>query len=228
MKKRLLFIVFGSMVATTSCGQISNLLGANNNILRTTSPYEQVEGSPYLVKDWMPGQVQSRDGKMFGNVYLRYDTYKDEVEVEADGKTLIIDNKAYPQFEIDVRDADNGKLTKRVFRNGYNIPGYSVFQYFEVLFQSDVVIVLRKHFTTFSERENTNYGGNTTKVKSFTNKSAYFVIEGETVNKLSPNKKGMLRAVSNRAAMERVINKEKIREEDMARIFEAYVNEVEK
>jgi hypothetical protein len=98
--------------------QIINLPGAANEVLRTRT-YSEVDGSPYLIDDWLSGIVTDKNGKEYGNLLIRFDTYKNNVEVSSPNGTLIVTAELYPNFIIQLVDK-LGKVTVRSFVSNIN------------------------------------------------------------------------------------------------------------
>ena len=76
--------------------QIVNEVGKNfsqASVQTFDERYEGVKGSPLLLDQWAPGKVTLRDGKVFANVELKYDLYRDELVVKHPYDHAVIPDK---------------------------------------------------------------------------------------------------------------------------------------
>jgi hypothetical protein len=194
-----------------SQAQISNVPGAGNEVLREKK-YTDVEGSPYLYPDWKSGSVTDKNGKSFPNTLIKYDAYKDVVEINQEGTVLVLSNNLYPTFTISFAEANSNKVIKHTFRSGYDrVPGFGSNVYFEVLGQGEMV-VLKKYDVKFIEEVTNNYG-TAAQVKRFQRAEKYFLIKnGQAAVEVKLNTKSVLAAIGDKQAeLEKYISKEKLK-----------------
>lgn len=174
-------VVFGNKLGVA---QIGNVVNGSNEVLKTTR-YTGIEGSPYLFDEWRNGSVESKEGKVVGNLSIKYDSYKDCIEIMKDGVPTTLSNEMYPKFTILTNE---GEL---LFKNGFSeVSDLTDKNYFEVLFEGSVTL-LRKYQTKFVEQNVATYGseGNT---KKFENKKRYFFKKADApAQEIKLNKGGL-------------------------------------
>ncbi len=107
-----------------------NLMASSMQIMEKESDEKLgVSGSPYIEEDFTKGQVVERDGKA-QNVYLRYNTLQDQVEVKVtpnDPETFILPKS--PKYSYRLNDYSYKLLQFRT-DGGDFVSGY-VISYFE-------------------------------------------------------------------------------------------------
>lgn len=91
--------------------QIINEVGRDFNqgaVQTFDERYEGVKGTPFLVDQWSPGKVTMRNGKVFANVELKYDLYRDEIVVKHPYDHAVIpDKRTITQFSLDAEQAND-------------------------------------------------------------------------------------------------------------------------
>ena len=132
-----------------------------------------IEGSPYY-SGWESGSVTDKDGKIYEGNGIRYNTYKDVIEVNRKGKILTLDNSVFVKFELLFVEGDSTKVTRKFFSSGFSIPKYSDKDYFEVLLDGDYKF-LKKVKTEFLRDVVSPYGGRG--VRRYLNDQHYFIID---------------------------------------------------
>lgn len=116
--------------------------GQGNNL---DIPLEQIEGSPYLKKQFLPGKVYEAD-KNAGTFLMRYNIYNDVMEImfkENEIQELLI----HPRVKASIG-------TSRFIVHDYldNLNNKSK-GYFEILSNGDKINLLKKHRVKFSPGE---------------------------------------------------------------------------
>lgn len=87
----LCLVIYGLSVAqqTLSVNQVTGDQSVFNGIVSTTGKqltYDEIQGSPYLSKNFSIAKV----GENFEEVPVRYNSYKDEIEFQKDGKPQVL------------------------------------------------------------------------------------------------------------------------------------------
>lgn len=106
MKNQFAFTVLVCMFLTNYLpGQVINTVKPNEvldfanyrsitgyNHPQSMSQYAQVDGSPYLTKDFVAGQLCTNEGTLFINAALRYNIYKDQIDYQLKGEIYYLNN----------------------------------------------------------------------------------------------------------------------------------------
>jgi hypothetical protein len=191
MRRGVKLLVFvGMIICSDVMGQLSNIQGLDNVVIRTRK-YEDISGSAYLYPDWNSGTLIDKNGKSYFNLQLKYDAYMDRVELNQDGQVLEINATAYPKFTLDFAERGTNNIVKHSFSSGYNIPGFSRTNYFDLVREGELTL-LRKFKTSFVEQNVSGYG-TTDQKKSFQTKILYFILfEDGSAKEVKLNKKSIL------------------------------------
>lgn len=202
--------------------QISNIPGVGNSVIRTMK-YENIKGSAYLYDAWNSGSIFNRDGVAFPNVMMKYDVYKDKIEINQENQVMEINAAEYPKFAFTFFEENSGKVVKHNFSNGFDIPGYTKSSYFDIVYQGSHT-VLKKVKKTFGEENVSNYGTSDVQ-KIFLASTYYFVIDANgTVKEVKLSKKSLLEKFpQNKALIEKYAAERKIKfktEDELIGLFE--------
>lgn len=200
----ILLLIFSS--AHFAIAQITNIQGLDNVVIRTKQ-YEDIKGSAYLYPTWNSGTLTDRTGKVYSNILLKYDSYKDQVEINQEGKIMEVIAVTYPKFTLSFVESGTNNVIKHSFSSGYNVPGFTSTSYFDLLFEGKITL-LRKYKTSFIEDNVTGYGTSGT-VKSFQSKTLYFVVDGSLSKEIKPNKKSVLEVFPEQSLKIETLLKEK-------------------
>lgn len=225
MKKLFLLTSLFATVFTV-IAQIANIPGAGNEVIRLKK-YADVEGSPYLYTEWKSGTITDNTGKVYPNVLLKYDAYKDVLEINQEGTVMQLNTDRYPEFAITFADGSSNKVVKQKFSSGLTqIPGYSSKTYFEIVGDGSLT-VLKKYDIKFIEDVVNNYGTAAT-VKRFQRGEKYFVVVNEVATEFKLNNKSFLSACGEKKAeMENILTQRKIKiknEADLISVLHYYEN----
>jgi len=91
---------FSTAQQTLSVNQITGDHSVFNGIVSTTGKslkYDEIQGSPYLSKSFSNAKI----GENFEEVPVRYNSYKDEIEFQKDGKILVLPKESkFSRIEI--------------------------------------------------------------------------------------------------------------------------------
>jgi len=156
--------------------QIQNLGGTGGTVLRETK-YAQIDGSPYLFEKYKKAYAYNSAGEKV-DVFAKYDSYKEEVEIHNGGSPLILDASEYSKIEFNFYDELDDKSVKMIFQNGFDIAGYGEKDYFQVL-TSGKVKVLKKISTDKIDEDEASYGGTNNISSRFITKERYFLIRDD-------------------------------------------------
>jgi hypothetical protein len=202
--------------------QLSNIQGLDNVVIRTKK-YEDIKGSAYLYTSWNSGTLTDRSGKVYSNLLLKYDSYKDQVELNQEGQVFEVSASMYPKFTLNYVEPTTNKVVKHLFSAAYTVEGFNKFSYFDLLYEGELTL-LRKYKTSFIEENVSGYGTSGAQ-KSFQSKTLYFIIDKNGVSKdIKINKKSILEAFPEQSStIEEFIKERKIKvktEQDLIDIIE--------
>jgi len=178
--KRIGAVVFYVMVIGYSYGQITNIQGLDNVVIRTKK-YEDIKGSAYLYPSWAAGTLTDRNGKVYNDLLIKYDSYKDQVELNQEGKIFEVAASMYPKFTLNYVEPTTNNVIKHLFSAAYNIEGFPKTSYFDLLLEGNLIL-LRKFKTSFIEENVSGYGTSGAQ-KSFQSKTLYFVVDKDGISK---------------------------------------------
>jgi len=196
--KKICAVAFYLMVIGYSYGQITNIQGLDNVVIRTKK-YEDIKGSAYLYPSWNAGTLTDRNGKVYTDLLIKYDSYKDQVELNQEGKIFEVAASMYPKFTLNYVEPTTNKVVKHMFSAAYNVEGFSKTSYFDLLLEGNITL-LRKYKTSFIEENVSGYGTSGAQ-KSFQSKTLYFVIDKDGVSKeIKTSKKSILEVFPEQAA----------------------------
>lgn len=200
--------------------QIENMSGTMNKPMTEIEQYKSTQGSPYFLSEFKSGTITDKDGRVH-KVFLKYDTYQEEVELFNDGKTFIIDNKIYPKFTIEFIDEKVGKMMKYTFTNEIKIPGLKKQKYSLVLADGENMKLVKVIQTVLNESQDSGYGG-IVQPHSFQTKEIYFLLKenGESYE-VKANNKSVLKAFNNDPTLKAYFKKERVkirREKDLVEV----------
>ncbi len=176
--------------------QLVNIQGIDNVVVRTKK-YSDIQGSAYVYPSWCSGTLTDNSGKTYQNVLLKYDTYKDLVEVNQDGQVIEVNATTYPKFTMDYTGTETNEVVKHHFASGFSVPGFP--GYFDVLYTGRFSL-LKKYKTSFVEETVTGYGTSNA-YKRFQSKVHYFVVRPDnSIVEVKLNKKSILEELSDKSA----------------------------
>jgi hypothetical protein len=205
LKNALAFLLVISSVTWTK-GQLNNVQGLDNVLVRTKK-YEDIKGSAYLYPMWNSGTLTDKSGKVYSNLLLKYDSYKDQVEMNQDGQVFEISAALYPKFTLSFVQPTTNNVLKHVFSAAYTVDGFPKMSYFELLFEGRLTLI-KKYKTSFVEENVSGYGTGGAQ-KSFQSKTFYFVIEDGVAKDIKPNKKSVLGVFPEQSSIVETFLKEK-------------------
>jgi len=215
LKLALIIVLFTHEVSA----QIANIQGLDNVVIRAKK-YEDIKGSAYLYPSWSSGTITDKTGRLYSNLLLKYDAYKDQVELNQEGQAYEISAVLYPKFTLNYVDPATNDITRHSFAAGYKIGGFSELNYFDLL-QEGKYTLLRKYKTSFIEENVSGYGTSGVQ-KSFQSKMHYFVLDTKGVAKeIKMNRKSLLETFPDQgSALEAFIREKKLKVKSVEDVIE--------
>lgn len=193
--------------------QIVNMPGTLNKPMSETGQYKDTNGSPYFIEEYKSGTIIDKSGKV-RNVFLKYDTYQEEVELFNDGKPLLIDKNVYPRFTIEFIEEKLGKKVKYTFSNEIQIPGQKKSKYSLLLAEGEKVKIVKVFETVLNQSQDAGYGGSVTP-HWFQTKEIYYILKPDgKFLEVKPSNKSLLKAFDNNSTLKSHLKKQKIKIRD--------------
>jgi len=185
MKKGKIFtlslIVFTLYLTDVVQAQQNNKISQNagGSLLRVKkSNGDDVIGSPYLLEEWVKGNVKFKDNTSARNGDFKYDVIEDLLVVKSESGEENIFSDPIDEFTLTVKG--NSKLFKNGFSGENGVNGKS---YFEVIYNGKTKL-LKRYSKTIIESKGYN---TSTITKKYEESSLYYIAKAD--NKLIPIKK---------------------------------------
>ncbi|MDN5200077.1 hypothetical protein QQ008_01860 [Fulvivirgaceae bacterium BMA10] len=159
----------------------------SGSVARLINPDQgEIEGSPYLTKDFMMGQIELENGEIYDDVMLRYNLYADQVEVTKEEKVYSFVPEMLRKFRF---QHDKEYLE---FQNGFEgvgEEGFSTKDYFLVLYKGNSALLKRME-SVVKESESREYGSSK-KGKWFSLSERYYIQKDQTFFEIKKTKKSL-------------------------------------
>jgi hypothetical protein len=166
--------------------QLANATGNNREILSKKVEVD-IKGSPYLYDDWKRGNVQTKDGRKFTDVPIRYNFFTDGVELGSEVPGLNTIDIVWFQFP---------ERREYGFRMGFNgIPKSRNDSFLEQLVVGDITL-LKRYSASLTDVVVQDYGS-ATKRKEYLRSIDYYLLSKEgTLTPVSLSRKSIVSALS--------------------------------
>ena len=208
--------LFG-VVCLIASAQAQFMQDINGRVV-TEVTYTDVEGSPFLFEDWNTGIVKAvENDKVFDNLKMRYDAYKDEVEYEKDGKMYRL-GPEITAFTLPTGDA------LYQFRRGFPAVGdQTASSFYRVLSDGNTKVLKRYEMKMRKEKPYNS----ATATQRFTLDEQLYVLKNGVMHPVKTNdKKGIMKLVSDeKNLMNYIIKEEQLNfrtEDDIVKLLEEY------
>lgn len=122
--------------------QFDNLLSRGSVI--NPIYYENIDGSPYLNQEFMPGDLSMKNGMIYENIGFRYNIYTDQIEFKQDKEILSF---SQPQDLDRVKFGNATFVYGRMFSKNKPIQGY-----FQLLADGYARLLVRRSLEIKSEK----------------------------------------------------------------------------
>jgi hypothetical protein len=192
-----------------------------NKPLLISEQYKKTDGSPYYNEDYLSGKIFDKEGKA-KDVVLKYDTYRDEVELLMDGQVILIAQDIYPKFVIEEVDLELKRVVTKEFSNNYNLPGQKKSKYSQVIFSNDKAKILKAIQTILVENSDPGYGGVVPNDRFDTRSFYYLVGANDQVTEIKLNTNAIISALPGETELKQYFKKNKIKiksEEDLVQLL---------
>lgn len=229
MFKKLLFIPFLALLATSAAFAQTSQEEITSDDLRNLVRYNVVEGvqatetigSPYLFDNFEEGIITLADGKNTATLQLNFNIYENRVEFSDAGGVIAVDNEMVDTF---VFTSTGSEL---IFTKGFDSRRLNSDEFVQILVDEPVKL-LKKHEISFQENV-ASYGTATQKDEYISNERFYIHEDGETKQIRSLRERRVLRTLNDhRDEMETYIDENDLNlgnTGDLVRLIE-YYNEI--
>lgn len=201
-------------------------LGKNaiENVLYTFQT-EKIKGSPYMNDHWVQGHVIIDENTKSGTVYLRFNSYQNQVEFARDEQAFAINSSRIDGF---VMYASDGQIN---FRNGFKSEEHDIDPSTLLRVVQDGKVDFLCHHKTKLKEEVPAYGSATKKNEFKSDRDYYIVDSSGTFHKIKKLKeKHVLKALGDKKKELRQFaesnNLDFSEESDIARIVAYYNKQV--
>jgi hypothetical protein len=177
-----------------------------------------IQGTPYLNKEFSPGKIFTSEGTIYENILLRYNAYSDDLEFQKGEDTYNIEPKTI------VKRAEFGGAVFCCMK--YDLFGKTQNGLFEVLTEGKATLLI-KYTIKFLEKDKVQPFVDTKPARFDAPKKEYYIAFSDLPAKLITNKKSLLELFGNQKdEMGSFIlkNKLSIREDDAMTKIIAHFN----
>ncbi len=183
-----------------------------------TKNYLNIKGSAYLYNDWQKGIVKLNNGKVYKNVFLKYDLVNDELffkKPSSDEILGFVDDIFEFSITTDVKTLN--------FKKGFPpAERFTKNSFYEIL-QGVTVTLLKKQTKVILETKAYNAASTD---RQFDENIAYYVFINNKTERIKKDKKSLIAALSDKKdAVEEYINKEKLKfktDEELIAVIKFY------
>jgi len=159
-----------------SKAQLANLQGTFQAPLRDVVEGKKISGDRYLFASYKSGLIYESNGQTH-QVFLKYDMYKDEVEVYNNDEALILTKVLYPSFKFDFFDDVLNSRRVVNFKSGFKVDGFKKDNYFEVLIENRTHSFIKSNRVSLEEITTSEYGGKNEVQSKYVKRNRYFLCE---------------------------------------------------
>jgi hypothetical protein len=179
--------------------------------------YNDIEGCPYLSKEFIKGEILTYDSTLYTDIDLRYDAYNETMQIHYKDEILILDNTINIIYV---------KIQNQYFYNFFYYDNNKIINAYFKLLVDDSCSLFARYKVKFYEKEESN-GFNKPKPARFSKiYCSYYIKCKKDITPLPvKNKKQFLNNIADNGEMEAFINKEKLKfnnEDDLVKIINHY------
>lgn len=150
---REIVIILALLISPEAFSQISNI--DFNGVPAKLTPYNGIEGSPYLFTEWEKATIATINGGVKRDVSSRLNIHENELEVVSETGNIIILDKSYLDYAILRRpssllaeNAPPGMLSDLLFKKGFEIlKGVGPDDLVNVLVEGEEYTLVRKFYS---------------------------------------------------------------------------------
>lgn len=216
-----MLLVIGTITSYNAYGQSTNygidyFRDGQNNLIRKGA-YTDVEGSPFVFGNYMPGKATGTDGKVYDNIKLNYNVYDDVLLFVYDSADKVM------KFANPIKSFTVYAPAPTTFVNNFpTIDKQTNESYYQVLSSNGKTALLKRYSKVINQTK--NYDGSET--KKFQDITTYYFFKNNNIAKLTKNQNQVINALSDQKeallsfSKSNAINFKK--DEDLAKLFDYY------
>lgn len=208
-------LTLSNIVVSQSTNFITDQVTGN---LYKPNAKSNVEGTPLLFSDWVPGVLFLKDGYKADKFLLNMDLYANELLFQHNGNALVVVNPL-KEFVL----MPNGQSNPYIFRAGFlAVDKNSESTFYQVL-QDGPVALLKLSKKIILERKEYNQP----LTQYFDLSETYYIVKaGQAPEKISKSKASLVGVIGDRSGkLETIIEKKRLRcktEEDLIEVVKAF------
>lgn len=218
MKNTIFFfaaLLFLTLTIPSANAQFSEDFRAKDVLTRV---YTDIKGSPYLAEDFLPAVVKMKDGKTFKDIPLKYDQVTGELIFKDPTGKLVTFADPVAEFRF-----TGGKLANQAYRAGFSSTEQgNVNTFYQVLYDGGTIVLKDARKNLIEHRAYNS----STPVKSIVETPAYYLVMGNTLEKIRKDKKSVLLVLKDKATeLDKYITENKLNlkeDADLARLLQYY------
>ncbi|MFW6348737.1 MAG: hypothetical protein ACOC2C_09040 [Cyclonatronaceae bacterium] len=149
------------------------------------------EGTPYLFEAFTRGNARSRDGEQFDNLLMNYNAYSDQIQIEYEGESYVLNEMQINSFSVQTADGRN-----MVFRNrlGSMEGEFDNLSYLQVLYEQQAGLYRKIDKKLIEGGAPLGYGNTRREPNRFVDESQLYFRDGNgEFHKVSSRRRGVLR-----------------------------------
>lgn len=182
--KMVLVIVF-LLISEGAFSQIANV--DFNGVPAKLTPYNQIDGSPYLFADWAKADIATTNAGLKEDVAYRFNIHDNELEVVNEAGNTIYLDKDYLEYAVLQRpsiliaqSAIPGLLPNLLFKKGFeNIKGIGPSDLVNVLGEGKKYTLIRKFYSDLVTPPKNSYAPSAGQMFVF--EETYFLVDGNNI-----------------------------------------------
>jgi|GEM_PF-1121693 len=166
--------------------QFDNLLSRGTEI--NPVYYDEIEGSPFLENEFMPGTVVMKNGRIFENIGFRYNMHTNQIEFKDEGKILTFVNPRDLEY---VFFGNHRFIYEKYFLKGKPVEGY-----FKVLADGYARLLVKRYAEIKSEKMPVSNFGEVNYRNYFRITEDYYITkDGQNLIPVRKQKRSLLKAL---------------------------------
>jgi hypothetical protein len=198
--------------------------GSANSISRFDLRYEGQRGTPYFIPQWIKGEMEFADGRMFKDTPLKYNSYSKELMmIRPGGDSLIIYPYQVKNFAI--TDATSTFQFKRFPNVSTTEKNISRDTYFLVLYEGKTSL-LKLVSKTIRKADFKDPYSNGIRYDKFEDNNSYYILKADnSLSKVKMNKKSLLSTLEDKQGLPDFLKRENIEirnESEMVNVVKQY------